>query len=195
MAFVSEAMERVIGGQVLDLGRQGRVIGSGDMESQLSDWEGMARGKTGALFGACFGCGAAAGGASSDEARRARDFGEELGLLFQVQDDYLDLVGDKGRGEVGRDLREGKWSYPVAWLLTHGDEEARRVLATTLDNREGEPGSELVASALSTLGESGALAATASWLVDRRDTLRSAPEALLVPDLLEVVLAPVAHAL
>ena len=38
----------------------------------------------------------------------------ELGVAFQLQDDVLDLYGDKGRGRVGDDIREGKVSALVA---------------------------------------------------------------------------------
>lgn len=42
---------------------------------------------------------------------------EQLGIVFQIQDDILDLYGQKGRGESGCDIREGKVSALVITLL------------------------------------------------------------------------------
>ncbi len=42
---------------------------------------------------------------------------QSLGILFQIQDDILDLYGDKGRGTCGQDLREKKISILVAQHL------------------------------------------------------------------------------
>lgn len=42
-----------------------------------------------------------------------------LGKIFQIQDDILDLYGDKGRGQKGCDLQEGKMSFLVVTHLKH----------------------------------------------------------------------------
>lgn len=41
----------------------------------------------------------------------------DLGVIFQIQDDILDLYGEKGRGESGSDLKEGKISALVVHFL------------------------------------------------------------------------------
>jgi geranylgeranyl pyrophosphate synthase len=46
--------------------------------------------------------------------------GRHLGVLFQIQDDVLDLYGDKGRGARGGDIAEGKISVLVAHCLERG---------------------------------------------------------------------------
>ncbi|MGV3526326.1 MAG: polyprenyl synthetase family protein [Candidatus Sericytochromatia bacterium] len=47
----------------------------------------------------------------------------KLGLLFQIQDDVLDLYGNKGREAPGCDIREGKISALVVQLLQHAPEQ------------------------------------------------------------------------
>ncbi|MDZ7800075.1 MAG: polyprenyl synthetase family protein [Trueperaceae bacterium] len=67
----------------------------------------------------------------SDEVREAlRTFGMAYGRAFQMQDDHLDLLGDpEALGKpVGGDLREGKATYPVLWLLQEGCDEAADIL-------------------------------------------------------------------
>lgn len=99
--------QQVVRGQALELDMQAR---------DLLDWDSYlaaAEGKTAALFSLPVEGTALLSGL---EPSRARALGESfgaIGLLFQLQDDVLDLFGDKGRGEVGSDLREGKISALV----------------------------------------------------------------------------------
>ena len=48
-----------------------------------------------------------------------QDVARPLGALFQIQDDILDLFGNKGRDTVGTDIAEGKPSYPALYALQH----------------------------------------------------------------------------
>ena len=124
-------------------------------------WEGYRRavaGKTSALFelpveGAAMLAGRAAGD--------AHDLAEafcHLGVLFQLQDDVLDLYGDKGREQPGSDLREGKISaLVVEHVGLHPKETAwlRRLLAAP---RDATPEEE-VEAAIRRFREWGALSA------------------------------------
>lgn len=78
---------------------------------------------------------------STEDAREAvRAYGMHYGRAFQMQDDYLDLLGDAERlgKPVGGDLREGKATYPVLLLLLeHGVEEVRTILRRHA-SREGD---------------------------------------------------------
>ncbi|MEO2094154.1 MAG: polyprenyl synthetase family protein, partial [bacterium] len=77
----------MVGGQVLDM----TVEASGASPEDVRD---LQRKKTGALLGAACELGALTGGASPVACAGARDFGEALGLAFQVVDDALDITGD-----------------------------------------------------------------------------------------------------
>jgi geranylgeranyl diphosphate synthase, type II len=68
--------------------------------------------KTAALLEACCRVGAIIGGGTDGEVEALADYGVNLGLAFQIQDDYLDLFGDEKFGKpIGGDLREGKKTY------------------------------------------------------------------------------------
>jgi len=85
-------------------------------------------GKTGALIGLPV-CGAALiSGASWPYAQRLSLAFERLGVLFQLQDDVLDLYGDKGRAQVGCDLFEGKVSALVVAHLERHPQDRERLL-------------------------------------------------------------------
>lgn len=73
----------------------------------------VVRGKTAALFAAATEVGGLVAGASEDEITALRDYGDALGIAFQIADDLLDLIGDDIGKDTGDDLREGKLTLPV----------------------------------------------------------------------------------
>jgi geranylgeranyl diphosphate synthase type II len=119
----------MVGGQVLDLGAEGKVPGAPGPRT-ADDLEGVHRRKTGALFQAALRLGlfAAQGErpAGPDPATgEALDrFGRAFGLAFQIADDLLDVQGtsDRAGKRVGKDAARGKVTFPG--LL--GVDESRR---------------------------------------------------------------------
>ncbi|HEX7022852.1 MAG TPA: polyprenyl synthetase family protein, partial [Trueperaceae bacterium] len=94
-----------------------------------------------------------------------RDFGLAYGRAFQMQDDYLDLLGDPERlgKPVGGDLREGKATYPVLLLLEAGVPEARSILR----RHASEPGD--VARMVELVREAGADTRTRERIVQEAE--------------------------
>jgi geranylgeranyl diphosphate synthase type I len=73
----------------------------------------MVRLKTGVLVGAACEIGALVAGAPEKRAA-ARQFGEALGVGFQLRDDYLGAWGNpQEMGKGADDLKDGKWSLPL----------------------------------------------------------------------------------
>lgn len=101
---------RTVRGQVEEIALKDR--GDLSMVNYLKACEG----KTGALLALPVVGAALLGGRSLSEAERLAMPFVQLGVLFQLQDDVIDLYGEKGRGETGCDIREGKVS---ALLLAH----------------------------------------------------------------------------
>ena len=87
-------------------------------------------GKTAVLFAAALEGVALLTHTPDAERQALRDYGMFYGRAFQLQDDYLDLLGDaKVLGKpVGGDLREGKATFAVLELLGAGVGEARTIL-------------------------------------------------------------------
>ncbi len=111
----------MVGGQVLDMAHTGLQPGEG---ADLSIMQRMHAMKTGALITSACLTGAVLAGASGPDQDRAREYGAQLGLAFQIVDDILDVVGDTAvlGKPVGSDQDHGKATYPA--LL--GLEESRR---------------------------------------------------------------------
>ncbi len=61
--------------------------------------------------------GAVIAGAHDSTLDKIREFGKYAGPLFQITDDLLDLTKGKGRGEIGRDIKEGKRSILAVHCL------------------------------------------------------------------------------
>lgn len=76
------------------------------------------RGKTAALLRTCAAAGAKTGGADAAIVQKLADFGENLGMAFQIRDDILDFSSHTVTGKTGgNDLREGKMTLPVIYAL------------------------------------------------------------------------------
>jgi geranylgeranyl diphosphate synthase type II len=120
-------------------GECGMVAGQvADIESQHSglfrveDLEAIHRRKTGRLITCALILGGRIAEASPDQLSSLREYGQRLGLAFQITDDLLDVAGDRtkmGKG-VQKDAQQGKLTYPG--LL--GIEESQRRAAALLDD-------------------------------------------------------------
>lgn len=77
--------------------------------------------KTSVLVAAALQMGGIIAGASDEDAKKIYDFGLNLGLAFQLQDDYLDAFGDAATfgKQVGGDIMENKKTYLYIEALKH----------------------------------------------------------------------------
>lgn len=172
--------------------------------SQRFDWESYlsaARGKTGALLALPVWGALRLAGRSEEQARAVSNIYEGVGVLFQLQDDLVDLFGDKGRGEVGCDIYEGKISALVVAQLER-DPQSRTAVLDILDRprRATTPGD--VRSLISLFEQSGARDQVVSRICDLRAGILSAQALAKEPALRSITerviartLAPVAHLL
>lgn len=104
---LARGAEAVVRGQAAELDLPGRERITRD------DYAHAVSGKTSALFSLPVEGAALLAGMTPEAARAVAAEFAPIGLLFQIQDDVLDLWGDKGRGAPGSDIREGKISAPV----------------------------------------------------------------------------------
>ncbi len=100
------------------------------------------RNKTAALFSACAEAGALSVRADEACVQRMRDFGEYIGICFQIRDDIFDYQQDAEIGKpTGNDIKEGKLTLPLIHaLLSTGDEQmmaiARKVKQHSVSHEE-----------------------------------------------------------
>ena len=113
-------------------------------------------GKTAAFFGLpVYGAAILAGRTEADAHALAVEF-ERIGVLFQIQDDVIDLFGQKGRESAGADVREGKVSALVVEHLFAFPEDAAWLLHI-LDQPRGQTTDRQVQQVIRRFRDSGTL--------------------------------------
>ena len=100
----------MVAGQAADLEAESREVTAAELEQ-------IHRLKTGALIIAAARCGAIIAGASEVELARITDYAAQLGLLFQITDDLLDITATAAAlGKTpGKDQRANKATYPALY--------------------------------------------------------------------------------
>jgi geranylgeranyl diphosphate synthase type II len=130
---VSELAEAVgtsgmLGGQVADIEAEGRPVNRQDVVNIHTR-------KTGALIRGAVRIGALLAGADRDTLKRLTEYGENVGLAFQIIDDILDIEGDQeilGK-KVGADSKKQKATFPGAVGLKQARDEAAELIDRALD--------------------------------------------------------------
>ena len=115
----------MVGGQVADL-----AVTDLEPASDSSPMETLAaihQRKTGRLLAASLELGAVIAGAAEEIRQQLVDYGQQIGLAFQLTDDLLDVVGDAQQmgKPPGRDAALGKWTYPALAGVQQSRELAR----------------------------------------------------------------------
>ncbi len=118
----------MIGGQVLDIDGEG-------MQLSLDELKQMHRFKTGALLRCACRMGAMCGKASAEQLQKLTEFGQHLGLAFQIVDDILDVTSTAevmGKA-TGKDAERGKNTFPGLMGLEKSQSEAARHAQGAID--------------------------------------------------------------
>jgi octaprenyl-diphosphate synthase len=123
---------RMIEGELYQLTKNGVVDISEDEHFEII------RRKTAYLFAGCAEIGAMLGEAGQEKELALREYGFNLGVMFQLVDDLLDFTGEATNigKPVGGDLREGKITLPIIHLLRHGGEEASALVHRVVRQRD-----------------------------------------------------------
>ena len=103
--------------------------------------------KTSVLIAGAIEMGAILGGASESDCRKLYDFGLNIGIAFQLQDDILDLYGDSATfgKPIGGDIVEGKKSYIFLLCYDLASAEDKSTLLELLPNCTMEKSSKISA--------------------------------------------------
>lgn len=152
MRILADATNVIAEGEVLQL------LNMHDPDVTEERYLEVIRCKTAKLFEAAAEIGALISGATAEQIAAAGEYGRSLGTAFQLIDDVLDYSGkaEEIGKNVGDDLREGKPTLPLIYLMKHGTEDERALVKACI-----EEGDESKFDAiLSAITQSGALAYT-----------------------------------
>jgi geranylgeranyl diphosphate synthase, type II len=118
----------MVAGQALDLDAESRVVTGAELEQS----HGL---KTGALIIAAARCGALIANANTAESAVVSSYASQLGLLFQITDDLLDVTATaETLGKTpGKDARSSKATYPAIYGIDAARERAHLVHQQALE--------------------------------------------------------------
>ena len=171
--ILSNASATIAEGEVLQLSA------ARDLRTDESIYLQVVRGKTAALFSAATEVGGVIASAPEDQVRALFEYGDALGIAFQIVDDLLDYEGDaKATGKnVGDDFRERKLTLPVIKAVAAASDEERAFWKRCIekgDQRDGD-----LEHALDLLHAHGALELTRAdakaWVSRARSSLVGLP--------------------
>lgn len=120
------------GGQLMDLAAEGKTL-------SLDELREIHRCKTGALIRVSLRCGATLAGASPKQLEDLTQYGEHIGLAFQIADDILDVTGTEALigKRIGADANKEKATYPAVVGLDEAKRLADEARDAALDALEG----------------------------------------------------------
>jgi|UniRef100_UPI004048E130 octaprenyl-diphosphate synthase len=152
MQILSDATNTIAEGEVLQL------LNLNDPEVDEASYLRVIRYKTAKLFEAATELGAILGDATDAQRAQAAAFGRHIGTAFQLMDDLLDYTAnaDQMGKNAGDDLREGKPTLPLIYLLEHGSNEEKLLVREAIEQNQ-DLGEDVFEQILKAVQESGAL--------------------------------------
>lgn len=129
MQILADATNVIAEGEVLQL------LNMHDPDVTEERYLQVIRSKTAKLFEAASELGALLAGAPQSQVEGAAEYGRSLGTAFQLIDDVLDYTGDAADigKNVGDDLREGKPTLPLIYLMRHGSNVERELVRACIE--------------------------------------------------------------
>lgn len=119
----AETFSRLVQGQIAE------TKGPAEGEDPLAHYLQVIADKTGSLIAASARFGGMVSGTSDEVLTALTNFGEEIGLVFQLSDDLIDITSTTTGKTPGTDLREGVPTLPVLMLRAEGDPADAELLA------------------------------------------------------------------
>lgn len=171
--ILSNASATIAEGEVLQLSAARDLRTNEDIYLQV------VRGKTAALFSAATEVGGVIAGAPEEDVQALFQFGDALGIAFQIVDDLLDYRGEtKATGKnVGDDFRERKLTLPVIKAVAAASESERAFWKRTIEKGDQQDGD--LDEALRLLDLHGALDRTQEdalgWAFKAKSAITSLP--------------------
>jgi octaprenyl-diphosphate synthase len=172
--ILANASATIAEGEVLQL------TAAQDLNTDETVYMQVVRGKTAALFAAACEVGGVIAGAPEDQVRAFFDYGDALGIAFQIADDLLDYSGTSAQigKNTGDDFRERKVTLPVIKAVAIATPEQRAFWTRVIEKGDQSDGD--LDHAMALLTETGGLQAARDeaflWAAKARDALAVLPD-------------------
>ncbi len=135
LKIISDAVRRMSEAEILQIAK------SRDLDLDEPTYLRIISDKTASLLSTCCQIGAASASTDRSLAERMREFGENIGMVFQIRDDLLDYTGRKSiTGKpTGIDLKEKKLTLPLIHSLAQAPKaESKRIVSLIKHGASGK---------------------------------------------------------
>jgi len=149
LRIVSEAVKQMREGELLQVEKVRRM----DVEEPV--YYEVIRQKTASLIASCCACGAASAGADEETVEKMRQFGEKIGIAFQIKDDMFDFGTDDVGKPLGIDIKEKKVTLPLIYSLNNAPRSERKRIISLVKNHHDDP--KKIAEIIKFVNETGGL--------------------------------------
>jgi octaprenyl-diphosphate synthase len=161
LRIVSDAVREMSEGELLQIEKARRLDISEEIYFEII------RKKTASLIASCCACGAASVGAGPDTIGRMKQFGEYVGISFQIKDDLFDFdQGSKTGKPNGIDIKEQKMTLPLIHMLSQAGLLERRRIIRTIKYHHDEPSQ--VTDIIDRVNHSGGISYARSKMMEYR---------------------------
>jgi len=131
LEIISEAVKSMSEGELLQLQKARKL------NIKEEDYYKIIVSKTAALLSACTACGARSVSEDTETILLMKEFGENIGLAFQIRDDILDYEGTGLTGKtVGNDIKEKKITLPLIHALENSSNSKKRHILNIVKSRK-----------------------------------------------------------
>jgi octaprenyl-diphosphate synthase len=146
--------------------------------------------KTASLIASCCACGATSTGSNDETIRLMSDFGEKIGIAFQIKDDLFDYENSHLIGKpTGIDIKEQKMTLPLIYALNNTDKATKRSIIRIVKNNNNDP--KKVAEVIEFVNKSGGLEYATqkmnTYKDEALDMLKAFPDSIYKTSLIDLV--------
>jgi octaprenyl-diphosphate synthase len=120
LQLLSEAVRQMSEGELLQLEK------SRTLNLDEAVYYEIIRNKTASLLASACAAGAFSASGKEEDALRLKNFGEKVGIAFQIKDDLFDYAADDIGKPTGNDIKEKKLTLPLIYTLNNIDKPTRR---------------------------------------------------------------------
>ena len=162
LKIVSDAVKEMAEGELLQIEKARKLNTDEEIYFEII------RKKTAALLAACTAAGAKSANANDETVEKMRQFGENIGIAFQIKDDLFDYQKDNETGKPsGNDIQEKKMTLPLIYTYNHSNNSKKREIKKTISKHNKD--SEKVHKVIDYVNGNGGIQYAEQKMIEYRD--------------------------
>ena len=183
LRIVTEAVKEMSEGELLQMEKSRKL----DITEEI--YYEIIRQKTASLIASCCAVGASSSGATPELVTKMRDFGQKIGMAFQIKDDLFDYGEQEIGKPVGIDIKEKKMTLPLIYALSRSGWLEKRKIISIIRNESNKP--KKVKDVIAYVKQSGgidyAIAKMNAYHQEALDIMKDFPDSPYKTSLLQLV--------